>query len=349
MDKIYRYRRLGDLGFKELKYQEIYFANKTELEDNLDMDVKIDYSTNDIQDVKYLIYFAIRSQFTYKSNQRLKFKEILETEDIFNKTCNYVLKDLINYSKTNNVLLLENIVNILSNAFDKISGILLDKEKFINEIETLLKKFFNNSYIACFSTRNDNTYMWENYADDYKGICLEFEVKYDSIAFEQFHDNVGLREPNDCIDTIERNKLSSTRWSGRLSPVLYGMSQSPIKFYEWAELFEKKDEPDVSLLNRSWVHKYAWDLDWLFCHKTLKYKEEEEYRIININFDNPKFPEERIYHYPIEILSAVYFGNETSENDKERVYELLNSKNSSIKFFESEINVSDKIEFNKYN
>jgi len=70
MKKIYKYRPLSYFLFKELFYQELYFASYNELNDPLDLFLRIDFSTNDIEAIEYLIYFMVKTQI-YKFSENI--------------------------------------------------------------------------------------------------------------------------------------------------------------------------------------------------------------------------------------------------------------------------------------
>ena len=72
-------------------------------------------------------------------------------------------------------------------------------------------------------------------------------------------------------------------------------------------VFENESDCDLIGLSKSWTHKYAQELEWVFSTKTNSWKYENEWRAIEINFGETKEPEERIRHYPIESLASVWF------------------------------------------
>ena len=43
-------------------------------------------------------------------------------------------------------------------------------------IEQIRKMIYPESYVVCFSGRNNNSAMWENYADQHQGVCLIYET-----------------------------------------------------------------------------------------------------------------------------------------------------------------------------
>jgi len=55
-------------------------------------------------------------------------------------------------------------------------------EEIINDIHTDMVNHFTNLskhrlFITCFSEIKDSVLMWSHYADDHKGICIEFDFK----------------------------------------------------------------------------------------------------------------------------------------------------------------------------
>ena len=57
--KLYRYRPLNAFLFKELLYQEAYYATSDELNDPLDLNRPVNFYTNSINDVQCLAYTYI--------------------------------------------------------------------------------------------------------------------------------------------------------------------------------------------------------------------------------------------------------------------------------------------------
>ncbi len=62
----------------------------------------------------------------------------------------------------------------------------------------------NNLFLCCFSKKNDSPPMWANYANNYKGYCLEFEVLTSDHLWEIEY-SYGKIVPNFEIDKIEED------------------------------------------------------------------------------------------------------------------------------------------------
>src|SRR5450432_2352283 len=57
--KLYRYRPISEFLFKELKYQELYHANYSELNDPLDMNTLLDFRVKDKNEIAGLTNYLI--------------------------------------------------------------------------------------------------------------------------------------------------------------------------------------------------------------------------------------------------------------------------------------------------
>lgn len=349
MNKLFKYRPLSEFLFKELFYQEIYFASYNELNDPLDLSTRIEFTTKDIDAIEYLIYFAFRTQFDLKETSNYtKLTISFNDEKTRFSLRDAIFKNLNIFLKKNNLILTNDIVEIISYSIQEIkSDINFDSKRFLLEIERLTDKFLKNSCVACFSKSNNDFLMWSHYASKHSGICLEFNINMGQFPFENYHKrNSDERKFKDRISKWDSK--STIRWSGNLNEVQYEKEQPYINFYNFAPVFENEDDCDLIGLSKSWTHEYARELVWAFSTKTKSWRYEKEYRIIKINFDKPKIPEERIRHYPIEALSSIYFGVNTPERVRTRIYRILNSKNSKIEFFESKLNGTDSLEFQKW-
>ncbi len=350
MNKLYKYRPLSEFLFKELYYQELYFASYNELNDPLDLSARIEFTPKDKDAIEYLIWFVSKTQFTIEDFQ----KSSNNIKDLFNFNKNEIAKQLLTeeifntanvFHKEKGKIWVADIIKIIEDSINKQkTNIDIDYNKFRAELERLTKKFLKNSYINCFSETSNNFLMWSHYASKHSGICLEFQLENSSLFPYEKH---RKREKN-----IEKYKKRMSEWDtktfvfwDRLRKVFYQDEQPFINFYDFAAVFENENDCDLIGLSKSWTHKYAQELEWAFSTKTKSWQYENEWRAIEINFDNTKEPEERIRHYPIESLSAVYFGINTPLDIRNRIFKIFSKKNSNIEFYESILNGTDTINF----
>lgn len=350
MQKLYKYRPLSEFLFKELYYQELYFASYNELNDPLDLFARIEFSTKDKNEVKNLIRFIFKTQFYFDKNNKpnenitklLKFindrqaKELLVIE---------ILENIKKALKENSQIWTSGIIKIITESIKNQNiDIVFDSDRFKFELERLTDKFLKNSYVNCLSETNDNFLMWSHYASKHSGVCLEFNFKN-----KRFfpYEIIGARKRNDVKykEQMSEWEIEAYLYWSKINKVKYQDEQPYINFHKFSVVFENEDDCDLIGLSKSWTHHYAEELKSLFSCKAKAWAYENEWRAIEINFKSPKEPEERIRHYPIECLSSVYFGVNTPENFRNRIYKILNKKNKDIRFFESILKDTDSMTF----
>ena len=350
MNRIYKYRPLSDFLFKELYYQEIYFASYNELNDPLDLSSRIEFTSKDKKALKYLIRFIFKTQFDPKELQNsnksidklLKFsKDEKAKEKLVNEIYNFVNITLKKESK----IWTNNIIKIINDSISvSKTDIAFDSTKFKLEIERIVNKFLNNSYVTCFSETNDDFLMWSHYASKHSGICLEFNLD-NEFNFPYETQQIRKQDKENYKKIFSEWDTKSLIFWDVIKKVEYKEEQPFINFYDFAKVFENENDFDLIGVSKSWTHQYAQELELIFSTKTNIWGYENEWRAIEINFDKPKESEEKIKHYPIESLSSVYFGVNTPEKVRNRIYKILNKKNPEIEFFESKLNGTNKIEF----
>ena len=108
-----------------------------------------------------------------------------------------------------------------------------------------------------------------------------------------------------------------------------------INFYDFIPVFENEHNCDLIGLSKPWTHEFAHLLQCAFSTKTIPWEYEKEWRAIEINFGKSKETEDRIRHFPIECLSAIYFGNRTPKGTKNRIFKLFNSMGKKINYFDT--------------
>lgn len=68
MNKLYKYRPLSDFLFKELNYQELYFASYNELNDPLDLSARLEFSVEQEEHLDYLLFFLFKTTIKFNDN-----------------------------------------------------------------------------------------------------------------------------------------------------------------------------------------------------------------------------------------------------------------------------------------
>lgn len=224
---------MSDLLYKELFYQEVYFASYKELNDPLDLSARIEFTTNEPEAVEYLLYFAFRTQFELEETSNFKSLICLfETDQTRSSLKDEILKKIKLYLREDALIFTDDMVNILSSSL-KSRNLSFDTQKFKLELERLENKFFRNSLVSCFSKSNNNFLMWSHYASRHSGICLEFNLDKGIFPFEKHHRNYNKENIKGSGRIVQWESKSTIRWSGHLEKIQYKNEQPYLSFYKF--------------------------------------------------------------------------------------------------------------------
>jgi len=155
------------------------------------------------------------------------------------------------------------------------------------DISKHLDDAFNNLYISCFSKKDDSILMWAHYANNNKGVCLEFENE-------------------DFLDVQYSRKRKPIRISGIMPKVLWNWNTN-----EQLNIDEKL------------LRKYLPKISPLLT-KSRKWEYEQEVRCI-INGKNPKLIQDKdgYYYYHMKRIKSLTLGCRISESDKAKILALV--------------------------
>lgn len=341
MKKLYRYRPLSEFLYKELYYQELYFASFPELNDPLDLSARIDFSPREAKDLSTLVWFLFKSTLTFDH-------KVISADDVLNnrkltafsyddakvtKFKTLVYDCLVDLSKCQQFISVEDITQILAQISPSLD-FRLNLVEFNSEIKRLAKKFLENSSVACFSETNSNSLMWSHYASKHAGVCLEFTLEHDSkFPYKMTHKREA--DSDKYRQNISDWEVSETIYWEQLRKVTYQIEQPTINFFDFSPAFANEHNGDLLDLSKSWTHGYAWELEAAFSMKTALWSYENEWRAISIKFGEEEYPEERLKHYPVECLTAVYFGFKTPDATKRRIHKIFHRElRRDIQYFE---------------
>lgn len=272
MDRVYKYRPLSEFLFKELYYQELYFASYSELNDPLDLSARIEFTSEDKEAIEYLIWFIFKTQLDFKelqnSNEDIKKLLKFNKDEKANQKLIDEIYNTVNIAlKTKEKIWTYNIINIINDSIEKTkTDIVFDSAKFKSELELITNKFLKNSYVTCFSETNNDFLMWSHYASKHSGICLEFNIENGSTFPYEIKRKRELDKEKYKKGISEWDTKSSIYWN-RISKVSYEEEQPFINFYNFASVFENENDCDLIGLSKSWTHKYAQELEWVFSTK----------------------------------------------------------------------------------
>lgn len=351
MKTLYKYRPLSEFLFKELYYQELYFASYFELNDPLDLSARIEFSCEKCEQVEYLLFFLFKTTLSFDTiteDQKLNNKKLLEFNDDKSKVTEFqqtIFGNINQHKGEKDKISDTDIETIIVSASKKHNlEFQFDLEHFRTELKRITSKFLENSYATCFSESNDDFLMWSHYSSKHSGICLEFELEHSGLF-----PYVG--KPKRNLDS-EKFKERLSKWDlethmywDRIKKVNYEGEQPFINFFEFSPVFANEHDCDLIGLSKPWTHYFAHQLEWAFSTKTGPWKYEKEWRAIEINFGEPKQPEERIRHYPLESLKSIYFGMRTPENVKKRIFQIFGKQQKELQYFECKPTNGKDLEF----
>ncbi len=210
-------------------------------------------------------------------------------------------------------------------------------------VAELREMIYPESYVTCFSSKNDDSAMWGNYADYHRGVCLIYEAEDDVFRLMAEGISRNLKAQPVCYEgeLIMRNFFETfgrltykqiTTWlTGR-----NGVSSA-------LKVFDNESE---------WRDRY-WEAYTAKNYRKLKaWEHESEYRlVINNMFYRFDDPESRNLKFEPKILKGVIFGINTSEYDKKCMMEkLLERKDewNDVIFYQAKYNdEKQKIEIRK--
>lgn len=212
-------------------------------------------------------------------------------------------------------------------------------------VEQLKEVIFPESYVVCFSSANDNSSMWGNYADNHKGVCLIYES-----------DNLMVRHKQVYSD-LDGNMVRPSEYSKiRVVPVEYGGNLVERNFFEtlgrltYSQVcvwLTGRDGKVSSILESytnnkdSWREKYWQEAERKYRCKLDSWAHEREYRIcIDNAFETYTDKESRNLEFLPESLKGVIFGINTSEYDMKRIIEAIPrecwAKDTDFNFYQAE-------------
>ncbi len=356
--KLFRYRPNNDLLYKELKYQEFYFASYNELNDPFDLIINLDFTARKVHQIDYLIFFLYKTTqkvteelSEFNNDNLLKFKKFIEdkTENRLQEKFKTILFERIrrnNDKKFDNIFVNQIMIMLNEVSLELKLEFKFSLSAFEDEYNRITKKFLQNAYILSFSETYDNFLMWSHYSSRHSGVCLEFTLKGEGVLpFKKI--NRGKME------IVKENNVKTSQWSViknlysfKVGQVEYFKSLPFMNFFDLKDLFKNENDLEKSQLIKFNINEYIKWIEMLLKRKTLYWEYENEWRAVKIDFDKKyNNPEDRIRHYPLGLLSGIYFGVRTTQKDKDRIFSIYKNTTTKITLYNSKL-VDGKIIFN---
>lgn len=324
--KLYRYRPLSDLLYKELFYQEIYFASYSELNDPLDLSARIEFTPTTIEEIETLLWFLFKSTIRlgiHDKNEVDNDRKLVSFSNNAGLRAAYkkeIFESLVTLSSSQNFISIEDLEGVLKSITVPFK---INFSGFRKELDRLTRKFLENSCAACYSEGNDDFLMWAHYASKHSGICMEFTLENEALfPYIIKGGNRGVNK-EEYLKRISHWETKEIIFWERIKKVKYQEEQPHINFFAFSPVFNNENDCDLIGLSKGWTHHFANELEHVFSTKTSPWQYEREWRSIRINFGDTQEPEDRTSHFPIECLSGIYFGLRTPELIKKRIYKIF--------------------------
>lgn len=172
-EKLYRYRPLNNLNNIKSEIEgNIYLSHKRQLDDPYDLSTTLSSNTLSyyFQELKEF-YKIIMQEFLTKGEIDFIFKE------------EYWFESLLKVTFQKNTLVDAGNEEIEEQTQQMLHYMIEQLESINNEYRNALENLFR---VACFTTSEYNTAMWEYYADKKTGVCLEYTTSLMN-SFMKYH------------------------------------------------------------------------------------------------------------------------------------------------------------------
>lgn len=295
--RLYKFRTCSNYNFNSLKEQKIWASLAKDFRDPLDSQVKIDFnkSADSIQEWSETSMLKIAEEAFSREAAELNRAYVLSDEETirFCEAC---------FDKNGNPLL-ENIdefirkicdgedINKIRAYFDLLAqkgpGALemIIEEQLSKRFENLQEVFRKTTKIFCLSETYENAALWENYADNYEGFCVEY-----------------------CFDGWKDMDYSVARHVFNLFPVFY-LDENGVDITFLVDGFMRTR----FLQDDSWQRNYRAfsEMSMQILYKTQPYSYEREWRLV---LGGEK---DNLVSFPF--ASAIYAGKDIKERNLQRL------------------------------
>lgn len=298
--KLYKYRRCSAKNFKSLEENYIWMAPATEFYDTFDCTVNIDLKRNKKEIIAWLknnysmLSFDLAKGFCEQHGVDMRYTH----EDMveYLETCLDKNGDVIE-SKEAEFLRKFATQEELEKMEQTLSTLKVVREKFMQHedsmaqiiaeaIDQMRTRFRETLLVYCMAEHHNVSSLWENYADVYKGFCIEYSfADYAQKAFEDYKNLVFL------------------------FPVTYRAKKPYFNMVPFIE----------GVIRQSISHDASWqqdpninaDLNMQLYYKTKEYNFEKEWRFAINNKANNK------QYFPF--VSAIYAGKDIKPGNLRRL------------------------------
>ena len=286
--KLFRFRKCGIDELISFEQGTISMCVADKFSDKYDSNVFYDYKT--LPD-RFTVAFSITMSYIVqiaKSNP-----EAFPDSPIKSK-----LLELINSKITNS-----EIVNSLRTDYD---GFLEQMKSEIQKQEVWPR---NNRYtkIGCFTEKIDSKFMWDHYADGYKGFALEYDFRKWYALNVNLYPIIYSPQMMDATEMIDR--ICITDYVDSIQP--------EAAYKEVFDLFKTQLHQRFPIDSMYFIKMYLYKAE-------VEYSHEREWRMLKIDKDS--LNKDFISIPDMGYLKAIYYGPEMEERYKEHFRIIAKSK-----------------------
>jgi Protein of unknown function (DUF2971) len=260
---LYRYRSLERLAYtlEELRDGYVFLSNPADFNDPYDSALSASY-----EQVQKQLLEKIAPEYGYDPNTESKFFQLLGEKE----------KEEWSIHKQHEQQAYESLMGGLLSLFYGPSAFRGNQDLF--------SSFRDLVRVSCFTTNPNSVVMWSHYANQHKGICVEFSGS---------------------------SMLSSTKILEVLHPVRY--TEELFHFFSFFNL--KIDVDQVPNVNFD-----GWPI-LAACHKSKEWRYEKEWRLVSVDPANRKVPKFFLDSYGIK-PSRIILGHRIDRADQAAIQEL---------------------------
>lgn len=301
--KLYKFRECTERNFKTLEENCIWMSLASSFPDPFDNTINIDLKQN-INEIEAWMYnnypvlcFDLAKIFYESRGLGIPYTH----EDFFEYTQTCLDKNgdpieekerefLIAHASPEELAQMDDIFQQLKLLRDRFSDIEETAVKSIVEIINQLRtRIRETSLVYCMTERYDNHTLWENYAKNYTGFCIEYSFHdFAKVPFDYYKNLVYM------MPMTYRKKKPYFN----IVPFIDGVCQ---QFIYKDESWQSNPELDADL-----------NMQLYFKHSDYEYEHEWRFSIKNAGNNEQYFP----------FVNALYAGKDISDNDLSRLLQV---------------------------
>ena len=289
-EKLYRYRRCDEYSIGSFKKGTIYVCNANRFTDKYDSRVYVDRDkiVKDLKDsfknaIQDLLLKAIK-----KKNPNLIPEKAAKI--CYLMECGFSDQDII-----------DKIIN------EDFADFIKNMEEDMKKREFRFRGNEKTAQIGCFTESVQSKFMWDHYADGYKGFALEYNLKeliYKSLSnpnsyiyvFPVIYTDMMPDVTVDESNAYMREKCLKEKWMSSWAPLYYSVPLNALHMYI-PYLYKDRAE-------------YAHEREWrLICYDNDIVKTDDFSLIPDLN-----------------CLKAIYYGPEISSDNRNKLHHIAQKK-----------------------